>query len=595
MATLKNRLTTVFSKAFEREGFEARFGGVAFADRPDLADFQCNGALAAAKSKGLKPRELAERIAPQVRAGLDSEFGAGSVDLSIAGPGFINLKLSGTALAETAGRLMGDVRCGVEPRTRSRKVIVDFGGPNVAKSMHVGHLRSSILGDALVRLHRFLGDTVVGDNHLGDWGTPMGMLICEIRRRQPTLPYFKADFQGQYPRESPVAMEELEQLYPVAAKRFKEDEAFAKDVLVATDQLQQGRNPGYRALWQHFCDTTIAGLKRDFGRLGIEFDTWYGESFYESKMPAMVESLRQSGLAKESEGALVVPLATEKDPDAPPLILVKSGGGYLYHTSDLATIQHRVGVLKADLILYAVDKRQSLHFKQVFQVAKRAKLAGEAQLVHAAFGTMNGKDGKPFKTREGGVLKLKELIEMIHAEAGKRLAEMSVERAYSESEKEDIADKVGIATLKYADLKNNRTVDYVFDLERFSQFEGNTGPYLLYAVVRIQSILKKAADLGMLPSAQLVAPGVDSERRLMLELLRLPEALGRAYVASEPHHLADFGFGLAQVYNSFYKDCHILTEPDVARRSGWLQLCLLTRDQIRLCMNLLGIQVPERM
>jgi arginyl-tRNA synthetase len=595
MKPLRILISDSAQRVFQDLGFESRWGAVTIADRPDLADFQCNGALGAAKQKGAKPRELAEQVVTSLRPVLAQQFGDGEIELSIAGPGFINFKVGAGALARSISSLAGDHRCGVPVTPQPRRVVVDYGGPNVAKMMHVGHLRSSIIGDALVRIHRFQGDTVIGDNHLGDWGTQMGMLICEIRRNQPDLPYFKDGFSGPFPTEPPVSSEDLVQLYPVASKRYKEDPDFEKQALEATTRLQHGTHAGYRALWKHFVDCTVSELKRDFAALGIEFDTWYGESFYEDKMPPMVEDMKKRGIAVPSEGAWIVPLATEKEPDAPPLILVKSGGGFIYHTSDLATIQFRAKELKADLMLYAVDKRQSLHFKQVFTVAKMAGLSGHAEMFHASFGTMNGKDGKPFKTREGGVLKLRDLIEMVNAEARKRVAEVASDRGYSAQEMEDITLKVGIATLKYADLKNNRTADYVFDLERFSQLEGNTGPYLLYAAVRIKSILRKAADQGFRPSAQVQSPRIDAERKLMLELARLPDVMARAYELREPHHLADFGFALAQAFNSFYKECHILTESDAGRRGGWLQLCQLVHDELVLCLDLLGIQVPARM
>jgi arginyl-tRNA synthetase len=391
----------------------------------------------------------------------------------------------------------------------------------------------------------------------------------------------------------------LERIYPVASKRFKEDEGFAREVLRATDELQKGR-PGYRALWQHFVDVTVREIERDFGRLGIQFDCWLGESFYEDKMPPMVDSLKAAGHAVLSEGAWTVPLATEAEPETPPLILVKSGGGFLYHTSDLATVEYRAGHLKADLALYVVDKRQSLHFKQVFAVAQKTGLAGNCQLYHAAFGTMNGKDGKPFKTRDGGTVKLKDVLAMVDAEARKRLIELGVDRSYSPEELADIAHKVGIATLKYSDLKNNRVADYVFDLERFSQFEGNTGPYLLYAAVRIKSILRKAAEQGLRPGG-ILPPGsggteaAKTERALMLELAKLSDGVFRAYEASEPHHLCEYGFGLSQAFNAFYKECHILRETDPARQASWLALSQLVHDQLVLCLSLLGIETPPKM
>jgi len=594
--SLKNSLTELFAQSFEAEGFERRFGEVTLSDRPDLAQFQCNGALAAAKSLKKNPREVAQKILSRVEAlaqGRLSQFPV-ALNLSIAGPGFINIVCSDQWLAAIAESARTDARFGVAKTAKPRKVVIDFGGPNVAKEMHVGHLRSSIIGDSLVRLHRFMGDEVIGDNHLGDWGTPMGMVLCELKREQPNLPYYDAHQETGFPESSPVTMEDLARLYPIASKRFKEDPEFQADVLRATDELQKGR-PGYIALWKHFVNTTIASMNRDFGELGIQFDVWLGESFYENKMPPMVERLKSQGHAVLSDGAWVVPLATEAEPEMPPLILVKSGGGFLYHTSDLATIEYRNTHFQADLALYVVDKRQSLHFKQVFLAARKTGIAPESmQLVHAPFGTMNGPDGKPFKTRSGGVLKLRELIQMVNEEAKKRLAELALDRDYSAEERARIAQLVGIATLKYTDLKNNRAADYVFDLERFSQFEGNTGPYLLYAAVRMKSILRKASESGLLPGKILPALG-QPEQQLILELLKFPDVLARAYQLEEPHHLCDYGFALSQSFNFFYKECHILREADSARQASWLGLTELTLKQLVLALDLLGIQVPDRM
>jgi arginyl-tRNA synthetase len=575
-----------------------RFGEVTLSDRPDLAQYQCNGALGAAKSQKKNPREVAQQVLNQVQALAPEKLPGLAMSLSLAGPGFINILFSDEALALVTQAAIQDPRSGISKNSKPKTVVIDLGGPNVAKAMHVGHLRSPIIGDSLVRIHRFLGDTVIADNHLGDWGTPMGMVICELKREKPDLPYFQPEPLSQYPKESPVTMEDLERLYPQASTRYKSDEAFAKDVLKATDELQQGR-VGYRALWKHFVDVTIKEIERDFGRLGIHFDKWLGESFYEDKMPVMVDRLKKEGHAELSDGAWTIPLATEKEPELPPLILVKSGGGYLYHTSDLATVEYRAKELKADLALYVVDKRQSLHFKQVFLAAKKAGLARDCELIHAAFGTMNGKDGKPFKTRAGGTIKLKDLLEMVNDEAKKRLAEMGVDRNYAPEELSDIAHKVGIATLKYSDLKNNRVADYVFDLDRFSQFEGNTGPYLLYAAVRIKSILRKAAEQGFNPGPILPAlaqtEAGKSERSLMLEMAKLPDIIDRAYQNSEPHHLCDYGFALSQAFNFFYKECHILREEDSARRASWLGLVKGVHDQLILVLGLLGIEVPERM
>ncbi len=593
MESVRQQLTNVFTKAFHSKGIDAKFGSVTFSDRPDLAQFQCNGALGSAKAAKKNPRELAQEIIDFVKTEAERQWGADALQLSIAGPGFININLSDRLLAQFVQVQTKDERLGCPTVEKPRKVVIDYGGPNIAKGMHVGHLRSSIIGDSLVRLHRFLGDEVIGDNHVGDWGTQMGMLICELKRRQPALPYFDPNYQGEYPKESPVTLADLEEMYPTASKRYEADETFKNEVLRATDELQSGRR-GYKALWQHFVNVTIADLTRDYEKLGIKFDMWLGESFYEDRMPAMVEELKTKGFTQVSEGALIIPLADENDPDMPPLILVKSGGGFLYHTSDLATCQYRAQVLKADLALNVVDKRQTLHFKQVFKAARLTGLGGNCEFVHLPFGTMNGTDGKPFKTRAGGVLKLKDLIQMINDEARKRLQELQTERPYTPDELEDIAAKVGIATLKYADLKHNRTADYVFDLEKFAKFEGHTGPYLLYATVRIKSIFRKAVAQGLQPG-EILPAAKDSERKLQLELLRLPDVLFTAYRESEPHHICEYGFNLSQVFNTFYNECHILRESDPARQSSWLALSRLVHDHLELCLGLLGITVPEKM
>ncbi len=593
MESVRQQLSRVFADVFQSKGLDGKFGMVTFSDRPDLAQFQCNGALACAKAAKRNPREVAQEILSGVQAATDSKWGPNSLKLSIAGPGFINIVLSDELLARFAHEQTESPRLGTPAVVNPRTVVIDYGGPNVAKGMHVGHLRSAIIGDSLARLHRFLGDKVIGDNHVGDWGTQMGMLICELKRRAPDLAYFDAHHTGEYPKQSPVTLPDLEEMYPTASKRYEADEAFRAEVLRATDELQSGRR-GYKALWQHFVNVTVSDLMRDYQKLGITFDHWLGESFYEDRMPAMVEKLKSSGITQMSEGALVIPLADEKEPELPPLILVKSGGGFLYHTSDLATCQYRAEEFKADLALAVVDKRQTLHFHQVFKAARLTGLARQCEFVHLPFGTMNGTDGKPFKTRAGGVLKLKDLIQMISDEARARLGELKTDRPYTTEELEDIAGKVGIATLKYADLKHNRAADYVFDLEKFAKFEGHTGPYLLYATVRIKSIFRKALAQG-LQFGRILPATKDSERKLQLELLRLPDVLFTAYNEGEPHHICEYGFNLSQVFNAFYSECHILRESDPARQSSWLALSKLCHDQIELALGLLGISVPDKM
>lgn len=586
---IRPKLSQIFTQALRTLGLDetqaARFGEVTVSDRPDLAHYQCNGALPVSKMQKQSPREFAQKLLNESEKLLVAQFGAGTVSLSIAGPGFINLKFSDLFLAGLCAQANT-----IQKTNKPKTIVIDLGSPNVAKSMHAGHLRSLIIGDSIQRILRLKGHNVIADDHLGDWGTPMGMIICALQDQNPALPYFDPAFSGSYPKVSPVTMEDLGRIYPEASKRFKADSDFENRVLRATDELQKGRK-GYKALWQHFVDTTLADLNRDFKSLGIHFDKHLGESFYEDLMPPMVERLKKQGHTIESEGALVIELADEKDPEMPPLILVKTGGGFLYHTSDLATIEYRKDVLKADTMVYVVDKRQSLHFKQVFKAARKTGLAGSCELIHTGFGTMNGKDGKPFKTREGGTIKLSDLISMVTTKAHERLSEMG---SVPESEKEQVAHKVGMATLKYADLKNSRTADYIFDLDRFSQFEGNTGPYLLYAAVRIQSILRKAEAQGFKPST-VVAPTLDSERALMLELLKLSDYFEKSCESYEPHHLCDFGFTLSQVFNHFYKECHIMGESDPARRGSWLSLCEITLKELKMVLSLIGVDVPERM
>jgi arginyl-tRNA synthetase len=593
MEPVRLQLTRLFSDVFVAKGLDAKFGQVTVSDRPDLAQFQCNGALGGAKSIKRNPREIAQEVVAAVQVESEKRFGPASLTLSIAGPGFVNIVLSDELLARFVQEQTEDPRLGVTKVQKPINVVIDYGGPNVAKGMHVGHLRSSIIGDSIARIYRFLGHKVTGDNHVGDWGTQMGMLICELKRRQPSLLYFDATYSGEYPSASPVTLADLEEMYPTASKRYGEDEEFKAEVLRATDELQSGRR-GYKALWQHYVNVTVSDLMRDYERLGIHFDMWCGESFYEDRMPSLVEELKASGFTEMSEGALVIPMADEQDPEMPPLILVKRGGGFLYHTSDMATCQYRARELKAELALNVVDARQTLHFKQVFKAVRKTGIAKGCELVHLPFGTMNGTDGKPFKTRAGGVLKLKDLMAMVNDEARKRLSEMQTDPPYTPEELETIAAKVGIATLKYADLKHNRSADYVFDLEKFAKFEGHTGPYLLYATVRIKSIFRKAVAQG-LKAGRIIPPARNSERKLWLELLKFPDIVQTSFNENEPHHICEYGFGLSQVFNSFYSECHILRETDPARQASWLALSKLTHDHLELALGLLGITVPDKM
>ena len=564
MTSLAQKLTGMTGEIFAAQGLSAEFGVVKVSDRPDLAQFQCNGALAAAKAAGKNPREIATAVAEVLKA--RKEFSK----IEIAGPGFINLNVTDEFLAAHLAGL-GD-HCGIEQSAKGT-VVLDYGGPNIAKPMHVGHLRSSIIGDALRRITKFAGYNALGDVHLGDWGTPMGQIISELELR------------GRL--DKPVTMDELEEIYPAASKACKEDEARAERARAATVKLQDG-DAVYTKVWKNFIDISIAGMKNNFDALGVHFDLWKGESSVHKRIAPMVESLKKKGLAVESEGALVVPVARPDDKkEMPPLILYKRDGAVLYSTTDMATIVERVEENKPAKILYVVDPRQHLHFEQVFRAARLSGIVPDnLELTFAGFGTMNGTDGKPFKTRAGGIMKLEDLIRMGVEKAEARLAEAGLEQD------NDIAHKVAIAAIKFADLQNNRIADYVFDLDRMTTFEGKTGPYLLYQAVRIKSLLKKAgADEKK--SAQFVIK--DEDRKLALLLTELPDYFAMALRDYTPHVLCDYAFRLAQEFSSFYGSCHIISEPDEGLRASRLALCALTFRQLTLVLGLLGIQIPEKM
>jgi arginyl-tRNA synthetase len=578
-------LTAAVGAAFAAEGLDPALGRVQVSDRPDLAQFQSNGALAAAKAAKANPRALAEKIAARLAA--DPRF----AKVEIAGPGFLNFVLADGVL--DAALAAPDAVFAPAPVADRGRVVVDFGGPNVAKAMHVGHLRSSIIGDALQRHLKFAGFAAVGDVHLGDWGKPMGMLITELQARRPDLPYFDAAFAGPYPAQSPVSMDDLEELYPVAAAACKADPARDEAARAATMELQQGR-PGYRALWRHFIDVSIAGVQREFASLGVTFDLWKGEADVDPLIAPMLEDLKARGIAELDDGALIVRVAKADDKkESPPLILVKRDGGVLYETTDVATIVDRVKSLDPDLILYVVDQRQHEHFEKVFRAAIRAGYAGRATLEHVGFGTMNGPDGKPFKTRAGGVLKLFDLIAMAKAEAEKRLVEHGIGADYPAEERAEIARQVGLAAIKFADLSNYRLTNYIFDLERFTKFEGKTGPYLQYAAVRVKSLLRKAADEGAGSGA--VAIRAAEERDLALALLRFPDALEETIRLRAPNVMCDYAFALAQRFSSFYAAHHILSEPDAVLRASRLALAGLTLRALETALGLLGLEIPDRM
>lgn len=585
--SLLNDLSRIFGNAFEQAGLDRALGTVAVSQRPELGQFQCNGALPAAKAAGQPPRQIAQDIVDRVSD--DIRF----ADLSLAGPGFINISLTDDFLAGQMQGVADDPRLGV-PEVESAKVLVDYGGPNVAKEMHAGHLRATIIGDSLKRIARFLGHDTLGDAHFGDWGTQMGMLIIEIARGNPRLPFFDADYDGEYP-EIEITLDDLEAMYPLVSARCAENPEEAERARMATVELQQGRR-GYRALWRRLHDISMAAHRRDFAALGVEFDLWFGESTVHDRIDSMVERLEQAGVVTESDGALVIAIDEPDDKaDMPPFLVAKSDGGFLYSTTDLATIEQRVDDLGRQLLLYVVDARQSFHFDQVFRAARRGGIAPESVgLEHVKFGTMNGPDGKPFQTRRGGVLKLRDLISLVTEAADRRLSEADIAQEYPDAERSEIARQVGLAALKFGDLSNHRTSNYLFDLDRFASFEGKTGPYLQYSAVRIKSILRNAREAG-LTLGLMVPPTVASERNLALYLARLPEVLERTFELRAPNHVAEYAYELATQFNRFYEECHILRETDLARQASWLTLVDLALRELTLLLDLLGIEIPERM
>lgn len=589
MASLAGELTAAAGAAFEAMGLEARFGEVRRSDKPELADFQCNGAMAAAKAAGRNPREIAGEIAAKLKAH------PSVLSAEVAGPGFINLRVSDAALSARAEGVRGDAMAGAEKAADPQVTVIDFGGANVAKPMHVGHLRSAVIGDTLQRLLRFLGDEVTSDVHLGDWGLQMGHLVTELQDEQPGLIYFDAAYTGPYPAEPPVTIDDLGRLYPQASAKAKADEARNERSQKAVAELQAGR-PGYRALLRHFIDVSVEALKADYGFLNVSFDLWKGESDVDALIPGLVERFKEAGLAELSDGAWIVPVARESDKkEMPPVMLVNSRGGTGYHTTDLATILDRMDTLKPtpERMLYVVDQRQALHFEQVFRAADLLGLIEENRLEHIGFGTVNGLDGKPFKTREGGVLRLADLQAMAMEEAEKKLCAANLPADMGAEERFDVAKKVAVAALRFSDLMNTRTTNYVFDLDRFTSFEGKTGPYLMYAAVRVKSVLRKAAEAGHAPGK--VAVSEETERALVLQLDGFGAALLGAREKRMPHILCEHLYNLAQAFSSFYAALPIAAEAGADKRASRLALADAVRHQLETGLDLLGIEVPARM
>jgi arginyl-tRNA synthetase len=583
MSDLKRRLGEAVGAAFAAEGLSADHGRVTVSDRPDLADFQSNGALAAAKAAGRNPREIATGVVERLKA--DPRLAA----IDIAGPGFINLRLTGEALADRANAIAADPRTGA-PTVEPRRVLVDYGGPNVAKPMHVGHLRASIIGESLKRLCRFLGDEVLGDAHFGDWGFQMGLLIVAASDENPDWARVAERDEGEI---EGLDLDVLDRLYPMAAGRAKDDKDYRDRARRATAALQSGK-PGYLRLWRHFVDVSRTALKREFGALGVEFDLWKGESDADPLIPAMVEDLKAKGLLELDQGAQIIRVARDGDKrDLPPLLVVSSEGSAMYGTTDLATILDRRQSFDPHLVLYCVDQRQGDHFEQVFRAAYLAGYAAPGALEHIPNGTMNGPDGKPFKTRAGGVLKLHDLIQMAREKARERLREAGLGAELDPAEFEDTAHKVAVAAIKFADLQNFRGTSYVFDLDRFTSFEGKTGPYLLYQAVRIKSLLRRAEAEGHAPGPIVIDE--PAERELALTLDAFDAALTDAYAKRAPNVLAEHAYRLATSFSKFYAACPVLIAPTPALRASRLALAQTVLRQMETALALLGIATPERM
>jgi arginyl-tRNA synthetase len=588
MNDLRQALSEAVGAAFAAADLSADLGRVTPSDRPDLADFQCNGALAAAKMAGRNPREIgAEAVERLKRHPL-------LASAELAGPGFINLRVADAALSARVTEIMGDPRLGARPVETPRRVVIDYGGPNVAKPMHVGHLRSSIIGESIKRIVRFRGDEAVGDAHFGDWGFQMGLLIVAAGDENPA---WRAVAQGEAPDvEAALAdldLDALDRLYPLAAAKAKTDEAFRDRARKATAELQGG-NAGYLALWRHFVAVSRAALQREFSSLGVTFDLWKGESDADPLIPDMIADLKAKHLLVEDQGAQIVRVARDGDKRAlPPLLVISSEGSAMYGTTDLATILDRRRAFDPHLILYVVDQRQADHFEQVFRAAYLVGYAPEGELEHLGFGTMNGPDGKPFKTREGGVLKLHDLIEQAREKARQRLREAGLGAELSSADFEDIAHKVAMAAIKFADLQNFRGASYVFDLDRFTSFEGKTGPYLLYQAVRIKSLLRRAEAEGASPGAVVVAE--PAERDLALTLDAFDQAVGEAYAKRAPHFVAEHAYRLAQAFSKFYAACPVMGADTPDLRGSRLSLAGTALRQLELSLNLLGLEAPERM
>ena len=583
MERILDKISDKMSAAFAAAGFDPAYGRVTVSNRPDLCEYQCNGALAAAKVYHKAPIQIAQAVAEKLDP---QDFD--TIDAVM--PGFLNLRLSGGFLQAYLEEMQISDRFGVEQDPNPKTIVVDYGGPNVAKPLHIGHLRSAIIGESMKRICKFFGNRAIGDIHLGDWGLQMGLIIAGLSEQQPELPYFDESFTGPYPEEAPFTISELEKIYPAASARSKVDEEFSKKAHTATYELQSGR-PGYRALWQHIMRVSITDIRSIYDDLDVHFESWLGESDAQPYIPAMVEDLKARGFAQESNGALIFPVAEEGDKkEIPPCILIKSDGSVLYDTTELATMVQRTKDFDPGKMLYLADKRQALHFEQVFRAARKSGIVKDGtELEFLGFGTMNGKDGKPFKTRDGGVMRLQQLISDITDFVRQKVLENQI---VEPELVEDTTKRIAMAALKYGDLSNQPTKDYIFDMDRFAAFEGNTGPYILYTIVRVKSILAKYGSYEALP---IQAPQSQSEKDLQLAITRLAPALESAYRTSSPNLICAYIYDLAGAVNKFYHETRILGEEDEGKKAGYIALIALAKDILETCIDLLGFSAPEKM
>ena len=574
--------------AFEKAGYDRSYARVTLSNRPDLCEYQCNGAMAGAKTYKKAPLMIANDVVELLK---DSKL---IKEIDAVKPGFINLKLNEEAVAAYLNRMTDNADLGLEKTENPKKIVIDYGGPNVAKPLHVGHLRSAIIGESLKRIARKTGQEVLGDIHLGDWGYQMGLIITELGKRKPDLPYYDDSFEGEYPTEAPFTISELEEIYPTASGKAKEDDAYREEALHATYLLQNGHR-GYTAIWNHIMNVSVTDLKKNYANLNVTFDLWKGESDAQAYIPDMIERLKKEGFAHIDDGALVIDVKEDTDTkEIPPCMIQKSDGASLYGTTDLATLVQREQDYHPDEVIYVVDKRQELHFIQVFRAAKKTGIVPEStDLRFQGFVTMNGKDGKPFKTREGGVMRLERLISEIEEEMYKKITD---NRTVEEDEARQTAKTVGMAAIKYGDLSNQASKDYVFDVDRFTSFEGNTGPYILYTIVRIKSILNKYTSEGnTLDKLKILGAVGESEKALMLEVAKYNDMMQVAYEELAPHKICAYIYDLANAFNRFYHETKILSEEDEDRKKSYIALLVLTKEVLESCIDVLGFEAPERM